>query len=159
MAYFVFTGDLNDAEGTIYKIAENEYDLNNLNIIKSHYKIIEDSQSNFDAVKYGKKNIIKYNNNIITYKDTSIVFADDLKADVIIKSAKTKLENYIYNYKIYIKQFTDNNVNHILYSRWNNYFNQLNSLNLDNISYPLNKSLEQYFSDLGQPSYNILQLP
>jgi len=35
----------------------------------------------------------------------------------------------------------------------------LNNLNLDSISYPLNKSLEQYFNDLGQPSFNILQLP
>jgi hypothetical protein len=40
-----------------------------------------------------------------------------------------------------------------------NYYTQLNNLNLDNITYPLNKSLEQYLSDLGQPSYNILQLP
>ena len=34
-----------------------------------------------------------------------------------------------------------------------------NNLNLDNIVFPLEKSLEQYFKDLGQPSYNILQLP
>jgi hypothetical protein len=36
---------------------------------------------------------------------------------------------------------------------------QLNNLNLDSITYPLNKSLEQYFSDLGQTSLNPLQIP
>jgi hypothetical protein len=36
---------------------------------------------------------------------------------------------------------------------------QLNNLNLDSITYPLNKSLEQYFNDLGQPSLNPLQIP
>ena len=58
-----------------------------------------------------------------------------------------------------IKQFIEYNPNHSLFTLWNNYYNQLDSLNLDNITYPLNKSLEQYFSDLGQPSLNILQLP
>ena len=58
-----------------------------------------------------------------------------------------------------IKSFLDNNVNHSLYNVWNDYYNQLSSLNLDDIIYPLNKSLEQYFNDIGQPSYNILQLP
>jgi hypothetical protein len=46
-----------------------------------------------------------------------------------------------------------------LYSKWKNYYDQLSSLDLNTIQYPLNKSLEQYFKDLGQPSLNILQLP
>ena len=66
---------------------------------------------------------------------------------------------YIDNLKYQIKNFTDNNPNHPLFSRWTNYYTQLNNLNLDSVTYPLNKSLEQYFDDLGQPSYNILQLP
>ena len=57
------------------------------------------------------------------------------------------------------EQFLNNNTNHSQYSIWNNYKNQLKSLNVKNIQYPLNKSLEQYFNDLGQTSLNPLQIP
>jgi hypothetical protein len=148
MAYFIFQKNLDNIQATLCKIAENESDLNNLNIIQSDYKIIEDSQSNFNSVKFRNKFIDKYNNNNITYVDEIILFGK-----------KNDLQNYINNIKQSVKQFTDNNPNHPLFSRWNDYYNQLNNLNLDSIAYPLNKSLEQYFNDLGQPSYNILQLP
>jgi hypothetical protein len=148
MAYFIFTNNVDNVSGTTYRIAENESDLNNLNITQSVYKIIEDSQSNFNLVKYGTKWIEKYIDNTITYIDQNVSFND-----------KNKLQNGINNFKKAIKEFTDNNPNHPLFDRWNNYYNQLNNLNLDSISYPLNKSLEQYFNDLGQPSFNILQLP
>jgi len=148
MAYFLFTNNLDNIENTIFRIAENESDLNNLNIIQNCYKIIEDSQSNFNLVKLGNKFPNKYNNNIITYIDQSYSF-----------EKKEHLQVYVNGLKNQIKQFTNNNSNHPLFNRWNDYFNQLNSLNLDTITYPLNKSLEQYFNDLEQPSFNILQLP
>jgi type VI protein secretion system component Hcp len=148
MAFFIFSKDLDNVEGTIYKIAENQSDLDNLNIDQSNYKIIEDSQSNFNLVKLENKIISKYNNNVITYIDKNTTYENkaDLKIDIDAIQQQ-------------IKQFTDNNPNHPLFNRWSNYLTQLNNLNLDLITYPLNKSLEQYLSDLGQPSYNILQLP
>jgi hypothetical protein len=148
MSYFIFLKNLDDVEGTICKIAENNDDLNYLNINQPDYKVIEDSKENFDLVKFRNKFIQKYNNNIITYIDETISFND-----------KDKLQVNINNLKQQIKQFIDNNPNHPLFSRWNSYYDQLNNLDLDSITYPLNKSLEQYFNDLGQPSYNILQLP
>jgi hypothetical protein len=148
MSYFIFLKNLDNIDGTIYKIAENQSDLNNLNINQSEYKIIEDSQSNFNLVKLGNKFTGKYNNDAIIYTDQTISFIN-----------KKTLQDYVNDFKNQIKQFKDNNPNHPLLSRWNNYYNQLNDLNLDNIVYPLDKSLEQYFNDLGQPSYNILQLP
>lgn len=148
MAYFIFLKNQDNNEGTLNCIAENYSDLNNLNINQSDYKIIEDTQENFDAVKYGIKIPVKYNDNIITYKNTTTSF---LK--------KEDLVYYIENFKSRIKQFTNNNLDHTLFNRWNNYYNQLNNLNLETITFPLNKSLEQYFNDLGQSSYNILQIP
>jgi hypothetical protein len=148
MSYFIFLNNLDNVEGTLYKIAENQSDLNNLNISQSTYKIIEESQSNFDSVKFGNKCVIKYSNNTITFADKTDSFAN-----------KEQLKVYIDNLKNLIKKFTEYNQSHPLYSLWNNYFNQLNNLNLNTITYPLNKSLEQYFNDLEQPSYNILQLP
>ena len=147
MAYFILTKNLGDVEGVLYRIAENQFDLNNLNIIQSNYKIIEDSQINFNNVKYGVKYPLKYNGDTITYIDS------------IILHNKEQLKIYINNFKNKIKEFTNNNPNHSLLNRWNDYYNQLNSLDLDTITYPLDKSLEQYFNDLGQPSYSILQLP
>ena len=147
MAYFIFD-KLENVDGSLYRIQENLSDLNNTNINQNDYKIIEDTQDNFNSVKLNTKSIIKYNNNIISYENLSITFQNK----VILKTHIDDLNNQI-------KQFIDNNPNHPLFSKWNNYYNQLNNLNLDNITYPLNKSLEQYFSDLGQPSLNSLQLP
>jgi hypothetical protein len=47
MAYFIFKKNSDGVVGSLYRIAENESYLNNLNINPSNYKVIEDSQSNF----------------------------------------------------------------------------------------------------------------
>ena len=67
MAYFIFQKNLDNVENTLYRIAANESDLNNVNINQSNYKIIEDSDANFNAVKYSTKQAFKYNQNIIYF--------------------------------------------------------------------------------------------
>lgn len=148
MSFFIFGKNLDNVDATLCKIAENQDYLNNLNIDLLSYKIIEDTQENFNAIKFGTKSILKYNNNNIIYVDIGTMF-----------ESKKQLENFINNFKNIIKEFTNNNSNHVLYDMWNNYYNQLNTLNLDNVTFPLNKSLEQYFNDLGQQSLSPLQLP
>jgi hypothetical protein len=147
MSYFIFSNNSDGVEGTLYRIAENESDLNNSHIDKTSYKIIEDSQENFEAVKYNLKNVVKYNDNNIIYSDVSN------------SHTKNDLINYVNSFKSSIQAFLKFNEKHSLFNLWNDYYNQLNSLNLDSITYPLNKSLEQYFKDLGQPSLHPLQLP
>lgn len=148
MSYFIFKNNLNNIDGSFYRIAENQYDLDNLNIIKSDYKIIEDSQENFDLVKYRLKYSNKYNNDNIIFVDQTWSFLN-----------KEELQRYIDNFKTQIKEFTNNNLNHLLYNRWNNYYNQLSNLDLNSIIYPLNKSLEQHFKDQNQISLSPLQIP
>lgn len=148
MPYFVFFKNFENLNGSCYHIAENEEDLNNSNIVKLDYKIIEDSLTNFESVKFGSKVVLSYNDNNIIYSNNSTSF-----------SKKEDLQNYVNFFKNKIKQFTDNNPYHPLFNRWNDYYIQLNNLNLDNINYPLNMSLEQYLKDLEQPSFNPLQLP
>jgi len=145
MSYFIFLKEANNIEGSFYKIAEN---LSDLNINQFDYKIIEVTQDNFNAVKFGTKIPLKYNNDLIIFENINSLIKDKVQLQIQIKD---KIE--------LIKQFLDNNLNHPLFNQWNNYLNQLNNLNLDSITYPLNKSLEQYFNDLGQPSFSILQLP
>ena len=147
MAFFILNR-LEVSEGGIYRIAENNTDLNNLNITKSDYKIIEDTQENFLAVKFRTKYPIAHNNVSIVYEDLNISFYSQ-------EILKNHVENTIYH----IDFFLNANLSHPSYNLWKDYKNKINNLNLNSITYPLNKSLEQYFNDLGQPSLNILQLP
>jgi hypothetical protein len=147
MSFFIFLNNLNNIESSLYKIAENQSDLDNLNINKSDYKIIEDSLFNFNQIKYGTKQVSKYSDNTIIYLDSVSLFT------------KESLSKYITNFKNLIFLFLKNNPNHPLYNKWNDYFNQLSNLNLDSIAYPLNMSLEQYFNEQNQPSLNPLQIP
>jgi hypothetical protein len=145
MYYFILNKFL---EGNcLYKIAENESDLNNLILNNTDYKIINVDELSFLNIKYNIKSFKKIENDIITYDDITQNFNKDF------------LINYISYFKRDIQNFINANPNHVLLERWKNYYNQLNSLNIDDINYPLTKSLEKYFNDLGQPSYNILQLP
>ena len=148
MTYFVFTKNLENIEGSLYRFAENKIDLDKLNIDVSCYTVIENNQINFNEIKNGNKIVLKYSNNTLDVIDGHFSFTE-----------KKKLESYVNMLKNQIKEFIENNINHPLFDRWNNYYNQLNNLNLDTITYPLNKSLEQHFDDLSKPSYNILQLP
>jgi hypothetical protein len=165
MSFFIFLKNTDNVEGVLFKIAENQFELDNLNIDKNSYTIIEDSQFNFDLVKYHNKSVIKYNNNIITYVDSQFVFEDQIiinsktNEQIVTYTAKQFLKDYIEKVKNQIKQFLNNNNHHVLFSKWDNYYNQLDSLNLDTITYPLNKSLEQYFKDENKPSLNPLQIP
>jgi hypothetical protein len=148
MSFFIFVKNLDNFGGSLYKIAENQSDLNNLRLADNFYKIIEESQNNFDSVKYNTKCAVKYNGNVISFSDIETSFNN-----------KDQLFLYVNDIKNQIKLFLDNNKTHVSFNVWNTYYNQLNSLNLDAITYPLNVSLETYFKDNGQISLNTLQLP
>jgi hypothetical protein len=145
MAYFVFLKNSDGVERTLYRITEN---ISYLNINTEDYKIIQDSSENFNAVKYGTKDVIGYSDNTINFITSNVSFNE-----------KEQLIKYINNFKNQIEMFILSNKAHPLLSTWNDYYNQLSNLNLDNITYPLNKSLEQYFNDLNQPSLSPLQIP
>jgi mRNA-degrading endonuclease YafQ of YafQ-DinJ toxin-antitoxin module len=70
-----------------------------------------------------KQNYFKYSNNTINIIDVSTSFTQ-----------KKDLEFSVEILKKQIIQFTNNNKDHSLFNLWNNYYNQLNSLNLDDIS-------------------------
>ena len=157
VAYIILIKNTVDNKAYLYSIAKDKNDLDCLNIIKSDYTIIEESEKNFNDIKNGTKYPVTYNNGVISYEDVTPYFHN-----------KEALQNYIEKFKIKIKIFTDNDLNKInlCFNMWNNYYNQLNDLSVElnkpefnAIQFPLEKSLEQYFDDLGKTSLNPLQLP
>lgn len=150
MSYFIFSKNTENITGSLYRIAENLQDLNNIIKVEfqTNYTIIEDTQQNFEDVVLSKKTVISYNNNNIFYDTVPLKFYKE-----------EELQNYINNLKLQIKSFLENNSNHIYFNKWNNYLNQLNQFSLSNFTFPLNQSLEQYFKDQNKPFLNPLQLP
>ena len=149
MAYFIFQKNSDNVNGTLYRIAENQSDYNNLNIDPSNYKVIEDSQNNFEAVKYGTKFAQGYNGNVINYEN---ITQPGLPNKEIFLTSLNGI-------KLAINVFLKENPNHPLYSRWNNYLSQLNNLNVDSLTFPMGISLETYFDNQGLTSLIPLQLP
>ena len=94
MSYFIFLKNLNNISGTLYRIAENNSDLNVLNINKEDYTIIEDSLENFNAVKYGLKFAEKYNNNTISYVDISVSFTNEKNLLDCVNNQKNVIEEF-----------------------------------------------------------------
>ena len=149
MAYLIFIKDQINILNTLYKIAENESDLNNLNIEKNNYKTIEIDETNFNLIKNIKKAAVSYNeNNEVGFIESNTIFINE-----------EELKKYIENFKEKIKEFFLHSPNHFLKNKWNNYLNQLETLNTSNITYPLNNSLEKYLEELNQVSLNPLQIP
>jgi hypothetical protein len=148
MAFILFQKNFENISGSLYRIAEDENFLNSFNIIKSDYKIIEDSSANFIAVQEWTKYPDKYVGNTITYINNSVSF-----------KTKINLYNYIDTFKKNISLFLSLNPNNTYYSLWNDYLQQLTNFNLESVEYPLNISLEKYFKNNNLPSLNPLQLP
>jgi hypothetical protein len=148
MAYFIFQKNKDNVPYTLYRIVENQIDLNNLNIIQNDYKIIQDLDANFNEVKLGTKFPISYTNDIITYQNTVSYF-----------KTKKDLDEFIKIFLESISIFLENNINHPDFQKWNSFKTQLNNINTSTFIYPFEKSIQQYFSEQGQAFLNPLQLP
>jgi hypothetical protein len=149
MAYIICLKNFDNLQGTLCKIAENQFDLDNLNIKQDQYKIIEISKQDFDDLKFRRKSFDFYNGDNVTY----IV---DLKESI---KNEENLKKIILNIKNQIKDFLDNNLSHSLYSKWDTYYNQLSKIDTKSINYPINSSIEEYVLTLNIDSLNTLQLP
>jgi len=159
MPYVIF----NSASNCVYKIAEKENDLNNLNLVKSDYKIIEVNNEEFNSLKLNKK--------ICSSIVENSFFFENMYNSFDIES----LQNYINNFIKQIELFLNSNTNHVDFYKWQNYKNLLISLKPSEIvplidfidkngnkttDYGiLNQSLEEYLESKNVPSLNILQIP
>jgi hypothetical protein len=153
MAYYIFNKNSANIDNTIYKVAENISDYNDLNIFEDSYKVIINDQINFEDIKLGNKIIKGYDNN------NNISFVVDTEQNLY---SKYTLKEDILNTKEIIKNYLENNLSSSSYSKWKNYYNQLDSLlkNIDTeVTFPLRKSIPQYFKDKSLPYFSPLQIP
>jgi len=147
MAYFLFLNNEN-SNGTFFKCVETELELNNINIAKSHFKIIEDTKQKFDDVILGNIRPVSFTGNTINYENLNIVF-----------DSAINLKAYIESQIQCIDSFLRNNPNHVDFNKWLSFKVQLMSTNVDSITYPLQKSLEKYYSETGKKVLSTLQMP
>jgi hypothetical protein len=150
MAVFLFLKDIQ--ENSLYRVADNIEEVNYYNVNLSSYTVItENNSTNYLNFILGITSAIGYNNNIITYINNDFTKP--------VYENKIDLDNYIKFYSDLIKTFLKNNPNNPLFTKWNNYNNQLLSFNTNSLIYPFFNTLEQHFYNNNLPILNPLQLP
>lgn len=149
MSYFIFQKNMDSMDNSLYKIADNENDLNNLNIILNDYKIIQDSQNIYNDVRYNKIIAFKFKEDFIQYRNYyhNYKSKEDLE---IVSTRRIKLE---------VSTFLISNQNHVDFYKWKNYLDQVNNFDYKSINYPLTISIEEYFKINNKLSLNCLQIP
>ena len=147
MAYLLFKKELEDEAGSFYKLVENDDALSGINHNLDSLKKITINAATFKNVNLGKKFPKSFKGDTVTYDDLS--YSLD----------KSTVENQIKIIVGQIDDFLKSNSGHAQYDKWNNYKTQLNSLNLDDLTYPLETTLEEYFDDNSQTALSSLQLP
>ena len=135
MSYFIFQKNMDSVDDSLYKIADNENDLNSLNIIQNDYKIIQDSQNIYNDVRYNKLIVFKHKENHIQYRNYYHNYKkkEDLET-VSISRIKQEVGSFLLN-----------NQNHVDFYKWKSYLDQVNNFDYKTINYPLTISLEEYF--------------
>ena len=157
MAYLIFDKNKDNEIGSIISMAENETDRDNLNIFLDTTKVITIDTETFQNIQLSKKEVLSYNGDTVTYANKDVNNEEGLKLNGF--KIKKDLEAYINNNIEKINQFLNNNESHPDYSKWNSYKSQLQTLDLDSITFPLNKSLQEHFLENSQTVLHALQTP
>jgi len=142
MAYLIFNSDNN-----LVKIAANDSDRDSQNIVLSDHSVVSVSDADFLKIKTNAS-VANYDGTNVTITDTSVSFQNE-------ENLKTTL-------KIIIKPITDfleNNQDHSLYAGLNNYKEYLENFDTSSITFPLEKSWEQYCNENSITYYHPLQIP
>lgn len=140
MAKLYFT-----SSNEIYRIFENDSDESNFNEKKSNYIIKEVSDSDFLLIKQSKK-FPTYNGTDVILEDTSISFEDASQLQEYINNT---INNININYKI--SQAANKEA-------WRTYKDTILNFDVSSISYPLNKTWEEYCENNSITYFHPLQM-
>ena len=155
MAYVII------ANNQIYRIASNETEKNELNINETDYIIKEISEADF--LRLRKDDVITSFANdtlTITNKDEENTIIGSTSEEIKEESIKV-LRQYHEDLIKKLDAFLngDNNSGKSLYSTIQSYRNYLSNLDYDSLTYPLNKTWEQYCHDNSISYISALQIP
>jgi len=134
----------------VFKIAANENEKNDLNTFFPPAEAINISDADFLKIKKNKT-VATISGNTVSFTDVSNSF-----------ESEENLKNYINNLKELITAFLNpntNNNNKILYSTINSYYNTLDNFDTSTITFPLNKSWEEYCEENSITYIHSLQIP
>ena len=144
MAYAVFNNN------EICRIAANENEKNDLNLL--FLPAIAKDISDEDFLKLKKNNAIAtISGDTVSITDISSSFENEENLTKHISFLKTVTKDFL-------NPNSDNNEK-ILYSTINNYYNTLNSFDVSTITFPLNKSWEDYCEENSIAYVSHLQIP
>jgi len=143
VAYLIFNSDNN-----LVKIAANDSDRDSQNIVLSDHSVVSISDDDFLKVKT--------NASEATYDGTNVTITDI--SDPLIETEEG-LKITIQNIIDAISYFAINNQDNTLYTPLNNYKTTLENFDTSSLTFPLNKSWEQYCSENSITFYHPLQIP
>lgn len=143
MAYLIFNSD-----NQLSKIAANDLERDSQNLILSDYSVVTVSDADFLKVKTGVV-LTSYDGSNVSLTDHSdIIITDENILKSIIQSILNSLE-----------EFFKGNTDNPLYNSLQNYKNTLETFDTSSITYPLNKTWEQYCNENSITFYHPLQIP
>ena len=144
MAYLIFS----KVDSSLFKIAANDTDKNNLNIIDDQWTIKDATDSEFNSVRNEEK-IPELSGDTVTFTDLDTSYTNAVELQAWITNVIQLCDDFI----------SADNKNNPNYDAINTYNQYLKSFDTTSITYPLNISWEQYCADNGTVYFNTLQLP
>ena len=160
MAYLLFNKDQENVLSTFQKLIANDTELANVQPPQAEYKIIDCSDDDFNAVKFREKWPTHYSGDTCYFETIDLDYPE--KSDPSITTVgydQETMQSQLDESKSIISKWLHQHGEHPDYDKWNNYYNELNSLDISGWSYPTLKALEKELSDRGQTSLSYLQLP
>lgn len=143
MAYLIF-----NEQNQLLKIAANDSERDSQNLILSDHSVVSISDSDFLKVRTGVA-VVSYNGSNVTFTDISdSSIADENTLKFILKQ----------NIKI-IEDFLNGNQDNSLYNSVKDYKSTLENFDTSSVTFPLNKTWEQYCNENSITFYHPLQIP
>jgi hypothetical protein len=141
MAYLIFNNN-ND----LVKIAANDSDRDSQNLILTQHSVVSVSDSDFLKVRTGAS-FASYDGTNATITEAENYFNEE------------SLKKYFENVVSLLNSFLSENMDNSLYVDMNNYKNYLLSFDTSSVTFPLNKSWEEYCNENSIVFYHPLQIP
>ena len=134
----------------VVKIAANDTDKNEHNVSYDIYSTIDISDSNFTK--------LKKNTATVSISGDTATFTDESDRGF---ASEAQCKNYVDGIKTILKDFLDQTSNNTksIYSTAQTYYNTLNSFDFSTITFPSDKSWEEYCEDNSITYLHPLQIP